>query len=185
LYDLKGIFLLFALPIYKGLCDMLSHKPLLCKSEIMTKYSSDDIKSRSGLELVRERPELYWGPHGPSENAAASKLVDQLMILGCDDIRVIKIDDWCVVGAEKDWVSSVLIESTLELLFTSIIPFKESKYLNSIRSEILIYDFAKDIALLRCGQIIEIKGNCENIDVNSIRNILNGTALFYRGSSYA
>lgn len=151
----------------------------------MTKYSPDDIKSPSGLELVRKWPERYWGPHGPSENTAASKLVDQLMILGCDDIRVIKIGDWCVVGAEKDWVSSVLIESTLEQLFTSIILFKESKYLNSMRSEILIYDFAKDVALLRSGQIIEIKGNCEDIDVNSISNILNGTALFYRGSSYA
>jgi hypothetical protein len=151
----------------------------------VTRYSPDNIKSSSALELVRKWPERYWGPHGPSENAAASKLVDQLMILGCDDIQVIKIDDWCVVGAEKDWVSSVLIESTLEQLFTSIILFKENKYLNSMRTEILIYDFAKDVALLRGGQIIEIKGNCEDIDVNSISNILNGTALFYRGSSYA
>ena len=110
---------------------------------------SDDIKILSNpLDLIRARPEMYWGKKQPGSHDVVLIMVDQLLILECKKINIFHQDDWFFVGSDTDWLSSGLDGGiSIQELFTKGRGFPEAKTAGSIRSELLVYDFATDVVL--------------------------------------
>jgi len=150
---------------------------------------SDDIKVLSNsLELIRARPEMYWGKKNPSSHDAVHAIVDQLLVQNCENIKINKNKEWYFIGSPSDWISSGLDNGiTVQELFTKGRGFPEAKVAGAIRSELLIYDFATDVVLWFKNELQTIKGNLEKQEKMSefCNNLYSsGVAVGFKGNTY-
>jgi hypothetical protein len=150
---------------------------------------SDDIKVLSdSVELIRARPEMYWGKKNPDSHDPVHAMVDQLLIQNCENININKKDDWYFIGSASDWISPGLDNGmSVQELFTKGRGFPEAKVAGSIRSELLIYDFATDVVLWFKNELQTIKGNVEEREkiLEFCKKLFNSSvAVGFKGNTY-
>lgn len=121
-------------------------------------YSLEDIKVLKGAEVIRRRPEMYFGSNGPTPESISSRILNDALVLGSKFATVKCIDNWWVVSAEIDWLSIGGASRTdFKSLFNRMIPFPEAG-VNSIRSEVFAGVYSSVILLGGTAGSILIKG---------------------------
>ncbi len=147
-----------------------------------------EIKSiNDPFKEIRQRPEMYW-PTGPSSHNLIGSIVEQLVILGCSNIRVNRTEDWYIVGANDDWLSPILPEGKpLDFIFTNMIPFQEAGVGGAPRVEIFVYDFSESVVAWHEGKSVQLKGKSTNGQLDEIfsSDFTNCTAIAFTGNTYA
>jgi hypothetical protein len=149
------------------------------------KYQASDIQVVSLSEHVLSNPKMYWGTDNPTEDDAIDALVEQLKVLGLDNIKILNSNSWSYVGASFDWLMSGLdTAKSIDNLFKKGWGFPEAG-INSLRSEYFIYMFADDVALWRNDELLTIKGACTDLKRSFFLENYDGyVALAFRGNQY-
>ena len=60
---------------------------------------------RTVEETIRERPELFFGPLGPSAERIASDIASDALIMGSSSVHCWKNGDWWFISADIDWLN--------------------------------------------------------------------------------
>lgn len=121
-------------------------------------YHPDEIKTLSGLEIVRKRPELYLGSNGPTPESICSKILEGALILGSKFAVARCIDDWWFVASEIDWMSPKYCgKSEISELFTSLASFPEAG-VNAIRAEVFTSAFSSVLIIGGTSGKLVLKG---------------------------
>ena len=138
------------------------------------------------FEYIRQKPEMFWGPRGPSAQNLISGMVEQLIILGCEAIKLYSKNGWYFLGAESDWISGVIPDGeNIEYPFKHMQGFPEANVGGAPRSEIFFYDFAERLIVWYKEQAILLKGDPEPEFNNYFQSKYgNGVALAFYGNTY-
>ena len=117
--------------------------------------SEDDLRIIDSLVAIRGRPEMYLRGGVASAADLARRVADDAKLLGAQSVEVEELADWWLIGGDRDWCKLGRDRPTNPLeLFRRAWPFIEAGD-NSMRSEILIAAFAKDVFTVSQG-ILEI-----------------------------
>jgi hypothetical protein len=146
------------------------------------------LVEKDPFKLIRKRPEMYWGPTGPSVHNLISNIVEQLVILECKEIHVLSHDKWHIVGANADWFSPVIPEGkTINYIFTHMLPFLEVGVAGAPRNELFVYDFSESVVAWHKTESILIKGSAESTPLNELflKYFGSGSAVAFTGNTYA
>ena len=60
---------------------------------------------RTPEEIVREKPELFFGTNGPTAQRIASDIASDALVMGATSVHCWKNGDWWLVAANTDWFS--------------------------------------------------------------------------------
>ena len=58
---------------------------------------------RSSDDILRERPELFFGPNGPTARKIASDISSDALMMGCTSVHCWTVKDWWFVAGDVDW----------------------------------------------------------------------------------
>jgi hypothetical protein len=120
------------------------------------------MRTLNPIEHIRERKDFYIRGGVPSAQYLAAQIIGDALYLGAQDVSVKHINEWWVVSSSRDWLSAETNEEVISL-FTNIVPFPEAG-VNSMRSEILLVAFAKDVISARNPSRIVISGTVDPND---------------------
>jgi hypothetical protein len=115
------------------------------------------ISALSGVELVRQRPQMYF-PHGVTPTAISLCLVDDALALGATHVSVDHVDRWWIVSADVDWLR--LPESraiAMDRLFVGM--HVHPSHINGVRSEIFVGAFAEVAYVATPDETTVVVGN--------------------------
>ena len=115
------------------------------------------ISALSGVELVRQRPQMYF-PHGVTPTAVGLRLVDDALALGATHVSVDHVDRWYIVSADVDWLR--LPETrviAMHRLFVGM--HAHPSHINSVRSEIFVGAFAEVAYVATPDEVTAVVGN--------------------------
>lgn len=87
----------------------------------------------------------------------STNIISDALLLTDKPITVLNKNDWWIIGSQADWLSTHF-NNSIEELFSRVIPFPEAGQ-NSIRSEVLLTAFAKDIVTVVNKKVVIIKGS--------------------------
>jgi hypothetical protein len=101
----------------------------------------------NAIPLFKKNPKWVFRYGNPNPFELIGDLVRQVFALGCEDIRIIQIEDWYVIGSDQDWMT---IGTTCDPIdqFTSVIGLPELGE-NQARQEVAIAAFAKAVAIYK------------------------------------
>jgi hypothetical protein len=122
-------------------------------------YKPEDIRVLNGTEIIKKRPEMYFGSNGPTPEFISSAILRDAVTLGSKYAVVRYVEGWWLIAAETDWLSAGNLANTdLNRLFSGLVPFPEAG-VNGIRSEVFASVYSS--ALLVGGKAgrLKLKGN--------------------------
>ncbi len=136
--------------------------------------NSEIVKPILADQLVREKPEIYWGKPDPSIVDVTEAVVEQLKLEACINIEVVNEGRWTIVSSETDWMKNVTSneEESLESLF------HDARGLsvvggNALRVEYFLYLYVSELIAWSGGEITKIKGEVTDVDIqNYIKDYL-------------
>ncbi|POZ52422.1 hypothetical protein [Methylovulum psychrotolerans] len=143
------------------------------------------IECVPAVEWVKIRPEMYWGTLQPKASDALQGMVEQLAVLGCDDIKTLIAGDWYYVGSRHDWLKSGLDKAqTLENLFGRSYGFPEAGE-TALRTEFFLSIFAENLLVWRNQRLTNIKGEYTVEQRRQLEaNFYDGVAVAFNGNVY-
>lgn len=109
------------------------------------------------IQHIREHVGLYIPGGEPRAEYLTSRLALDALTLGVRDVTIKRGGDWWLVHGTTDWLRGTT-EEEIRKLFTNIVPFPEAG-VNSMRSEVLITAFARDVATAKETHRIVIAGD--------------------------
>ncbi|MBI3971022.1 MAG: hypothetical protein HY332_07005 [Chloroflexi bacterium] len=89
-----------------------------------------------------------------SPEAAAVELVGEALLCDVLDVTVERLGDWWIVSSSQDWLSAADVEK----VFRRIVPFPEAGP-NSMRAEVLLAAFCRDVVTQGSGRRLAIAGS--------------------------
>ena len=92
---------------------------------------------------IRSHRDTYLPASGDISIYLAQRLSADAMVLGANEVDVVRSGDWWSVAADIDWLAKPC-PCAVEKLFNQVIPFPETGP-NAMRSEILLTAFARDV----------------------------------------
>lgn len=141
-------------------------------------YNPEDIKTLSGAEIVRKRPEMYFGTNGPTPSAICSGILEGALVLGSKKVVVENRGDWWLIASDIDWLNATNKFGTNEdNAFLGLRAFPENG-VNSIRSEIFAFVFSSCLISKGPTKTVLIKGNKK--DKDDFSNIVSSLTTYKR-----
>jgi hypothetical protein len=113
------------------------------------------------IEWIKSRPEMFLWQQNRGLQLLTNILGDALLLTD-GHITALKKNEWWIAGSAVDWLSADSNYSTKEL-FARMIPMPEAGQ-NSIRGEVLLTAFAKDVVTIINGQLSLIKGSIQGAE---------------------
>jgi hypothetical protein len=145
--------------------------------------SVDGLGARDSIEFVRANRAQFLGAAIPDLRDLASLLVVDALVLGAEDVSVLRRDEWYIVSSTFDWL---LVDTKLNEFesFKRIQVFHKHRK-NSNRSNILIAAFSANVITFSpAGEVLEIKG-CDSKEilenVKLMEEIRGRRAILFRG----
>ena len=111
---------------------------------------------------IRSNREIYLPAIGDVSIYLAQRLSSDAMVLGANEVDVARAGEWWTVSADTDWLAKPC-ECAVEKLFNQVIPFPQAGP-NSMRSEILLTAFARDVVTSNDRETKVIKGSVPATD---------------------
>jgi hypothetical protein len=110
----------------------------------------------NSIDFIKNHPERFLRQNNLGLELSTNIVSDALLLVD-EPISAQKQDEWWIVSCERDWIanqSNLIVEE----IFSRIIPFPEAGQ-NSMRSEVLLTAFAKDVITILGKEISVIKGD--------------------------
>jgi hypothetical protein len=114
------------------------------------------FKITDAIEHIKKRPELYLRSGKPSGLELAERLIGDVLLLTSGPVTASRNGPWWVITSPVDWLKRSC-SGPLEQLFTRIVPFPEAGP-NSMRSEVLLTAFARDVLTRDRSTVYVVKG---------------------------
>jgi hypothetical protein len=115
-----------------------------------------EIDRMDALEWLRQRPEQFFPAGRLHALGMLPYVVHDAVLLGNGACSVRKDGDWCVVSSDVDWLRHETY--SLDHLFLNVVP-APAQGIHSMRSEVLLMAFARDIWTVLEGVRKHIKGD--------------------------
>jgi hypothetical protein len=113
------------------------------------------MRTLDAIDHIRSNPEMYLPGGKPDASALAKRLAGDALLLGATVVGYGSSNGWWFVAADKDWLRNSAAGT--EDAFTRIIPFPEAGP-NAVRTEVLLYAFAKEIVAIVQARWEALKG---------------------------
>jgi len=108
------------------------------------------------MRWVRARPEQFFGRAEPEPINLLAYIMADIIGLGKGECVIRCSEEWFVIGSDLDW----LAHETYNILdmFNHVVPAPEHGE-HSMRGEILVNAFARDVAVLERDKVLQVKGD--------------------------
>jgi hypothetical protein len=113
------------------------------------------------IEWIKSRPEMFLWQQNRGLQLLTNILSDALLLTD-GQITALKKNEWWIAGSNVDWLSVNSNFSSKEL-FARMIAMPEAGQ-NSIRGEVLLTAFAKDVVTIANGQLSLVKGSIQGAE---------------------
>ncbi len=121
-------------------------------------WSEQDIKLIDALSVIRSQPLTYLRQRVVTADVLAFRVADDARRLGCEPVEVVEHEGCWLVGAGDDWcIKGRHVPSDVLELFRRAWPFPEAGA-NSMRSEVLVAAFARDVFTGSADDIQVVQG---------------------------
>jgi len=115
------------------------------------------------LTHIRRHPKMYLQSDTAKGSELASLLGDEVLVATGEQAEVSHESAWWVVASRCDWLD-LQAGTTLKDMFTKMIPFPRAGA-KSMRREVLLTAFARDVVTRDGESSCIIKGDVENHDL--------------------
>ncbi|WP_092020361.1 hypothetical protein [Marinobacter zhejiangensis] len=90
-------------------------------------YKEEDIKVLKGKDVIKKRPEMYFGSRGINPDTICSAIIETALIFGAKKTQVNVINGWQFICSDLDWMvaKNVVAEVNEDSLFENIFGFPE------------------------------------------------------------
>jgi hypothetical protein len=116
------------------------------------------------IDFIKNHPERFLRQNNLGLELSTNIVGDALLLVD-EPVTAQKQNEWWIVSCESDWIINQS-NYTVEETFSRIIPFPEAGQ-NSMRSEVLLPAFAKDVITILGKEITVIKGDFNSQDKQS------------------
>jgi hypothetical protein len=113
------------------------------------------IEPVDALEWVRARPRQFFGQDVPDALALLVYLLGDVIGLGKGECIVRPAESWWIVGSDIPWLTHPKLG--IPDLFRNVVP-APSHGEHSMRGEVLVGAFARDVAVITGGNLVQVKG---------------------------
>jgi hypothetical protein len=111
------------------------------------------------INHIRSNRAMYIPGAGDPSSYLAQRLLSDAMLLGASHVNVHRDGDWYTVAADKDWLANSGAQDVREL-FSRVVPFPQAG-VNSMRAEVLLSAFARDVITSDESTATPIQGNVQ------------------------
>jgi hypothetical protein len=126
------------------------------------KYSKADLHVVDSREWVRKnRARLF--PDGVVGSELADRVRVEAESLGSIRAAVLQHGEWYIVGAELDWLAAGRFQVGAVETFRRVVALPEAGQ-TSIRMEILVAEFARDVVTASSDGVVLIAGSCDIVE---------------------
>ena len=112
------------------------------------------------LEWAPTRPSFFFDSGTPNAEELVSQLVSGANLLGSDDARLHRFNEWFIVASASDWFAEASDAPSEQQLFTNMRCFPEAGQ-NSIRPEFVAAAFCNSVAVLGPSGAQVVRGDVE------------------------
>jgi hypothetical protein len=114
-----------------------------------------EVANVDPLNWVRSQPTRFFNREQPDAVHLLAYIMADTVGLSRGECVIRTVGDWCVIGSNNDWLAH---EKYSELeLFRHVVPAPEYGE-HSMRGEILVSAFAKDVSVINEGDELVIQG---------------------------
>jgi hypothetical protein len=114
------------------------------------------IEQVDALAWVRARPTQFFGREVPDAIAILAYLLADVVGLGKGECIVRSTEGWWIVGSDTQWLSHPKLG--VADLFQNVVPAPLHGE-HSMRGEVLLGAFARDVAVVTSGEVTQVKGH--------------------------
>lgn len=107
------------------------------------------------MNWVKTRPNQFFGRATPDPTHLLAYIMADIIELGKGECMIRHAGEWFVIGSDLDWLKHE--KYTVPDLFNHVVPAPAHGE-HSMRGEILVNAFARDVAVLESGKILQVKG---------------------------
>lgn len=121
-----------------------------------TPYNETSISVVDPVDLVRQQESRFFiaGIFDPDEMAA--QVAAEALRCGAGCVKIDRREQWWIIAADRDWLG----ERDALQAFRRLVSYPEGGE-NSMRSEILLTAFARDVVTRAHGETVAIKGETD------------------------
>ncbi|MGH3851513.1 MAG: hypothetical protein ACRDRT_17780 [Pseudonocardiaceae bacterium] len=124
----------------------------------------------NNLEFARMHPEnFFWPSVIPNPEQIAERLARTALILKVCPIQIDRFEEWWIVAAQRDWLQievrrydGIPGNYHVNELFDNYVPFPIAGP-NSVRGEIIVKAFARDVVIYGLEGEVTIQGECPKL----------------------
>ena len=138
------------------------------------------ISSLNAVELVKLRPEMYWGKENPSISDVSSAMLRQIEFENSNVGHVDRYENWNIVGSKQNWFEPV-VENEMEIpeLFNDVRSFDDGRS-NSLRTEFFLAIYSESLVVWVNHRFLFIKGSVDSEIETYMKNKYKGyTCICY------
>ncbi len=115
------------------------------------------LKTLDPIDHIRANPQMYLRGGNADPVDLARQIAGDAIYLGAKRAQIINVNGWLLVAADVDWMKG----SEIQEIFSQVVPFPKAG-VNSMRSEVLLSAFARDIFTADSTGHVVIKGTAPN-----------------------
>lgn len=115
-----------------------------------------NINVVDSMKWVSSSPERFFRCAAPSPTHLLMYIMDDIIELGKGECLIRRASEWFVIGSDLDWLKHE--EYNVLELFNHVVPAPAHGE-HSMRGEVLVNAFARDVAVLESGKILQVKGD--------------------------
>jgi hypothetical protein len=109
------------------------------------------------MKWVRSRPnQFFFGRDTPDPTDLLIYIMADIIKLGKGECAIRRTGEWFVIGSDVDWLKHEQY-SILDLFNNVVAAPAHGEH--SMRGEILVNAFARDVAVLENGKVLQVKGD--------------------------
>src|SRR2546421_3101868 len=109
------------------------------------------------IGLIRKSPSMFVRSHPVSGAELAANIVGDALLLTSGHVTAFRTGAWWVIANDADWIAA-RSDLSVEDVFSRILPLPQAGP-NSMRGEVLLTAFARDVVTQRENDRHVIKGN--------------------------
>ena len=114
------------------------------------------------IDYVRQRPERFFRAGSPAPVELVTHIVGEVLLLGGSETYTMRNGDWWIISSNVDWLATCPDYAPEELFF-NIVALPEAGP-NSMRAEILLTAFARQVVTVSADHQSIIKGDVSQAD---------------------
>lgn len=120
-----------------------------------------DLEIVNGLDWVRRNEDRLLSSNNRALEIATGLIGDVLILAG--SVQAYRDGEWWVIGSGVDWIGFDG-KYNINEIFSQMTPFPEAGD-NSMRAEILLFCFARDVVTFAQGELTIIKGEFHELQL--------------------